>query len=211
MRRREPPADRSVRWRRSRRTTRPIPAARQATDHRFVGAPPCAAVEADRHAEEGLSRKAGHVGPRDRSWASDHDGDERVTERVTTLDLVVSGAHMTGLPLNGQLTERRGRFVRATCTAPSYRLFSLSEGAPSRPGLLRVRDGGAAIAVEVWAMPTSMIGSLLAIIPSPLGLGTIRLEDGSSRHGFLCESVATADVEDITRHGGWRAYLASLG
>ena len=27
--------------------------------------------------------------------------------------------------------------------------------------------------------------------------------------GFLCESHALVGAEDVTRHGGWRAYLAA--
>ena len=76
--------------------------------------------------------------------------------------------------------------------------------------MLRVTDGGAAIAVEVWAIPSARVGALLASIAAPLGLGSVELADGRRVHGFLCEAHAVAGAADITRHGGWRAYLASL-
>ncbi|MEO8602615.1 MAG: allophanate hydrolase [bacterium] len=121
------------------------------------------------------------------------------------VDLVVCGAHMAGLPLNHQLTDRGARLVAATQTAPEYRLVALPDG---RPGLERVA-GGAAIAVEVWSMPVERFGSFVAAIPPPLAIGTVRLADGRSCKGFLCETIAAAAAADITHHGGWRAYLAA--
>jgi allophanate hydrolase len=72
-----------------------------------------------------------------------------------------------------------------------------------------VATGGAAIEVEVWAVPQSAVGGFLALIPAPLGLGCIELADGSQVHGFLCEAHALAGAEDISPHGGWRTYLKS--
>jgi allophanate hydrolase len=126
----------------------------------------------------------------------------------------VVGAHLSGLPLNSQLTERGATLVAATTTAAAYRLHALPGTTPPKPGLQRVATGalpaGAAIAVEVWAMPQSAVGSFLALIPPPLGLGSIELADGSTVHGFLCEAHALAGAQDISHHGGWRAYLQSL-
>lgn len=121
--------------------------------------------------------------------------------------LAVCGAHMSGLPLNGQLTGPGGRFLAATRTAPAYRLHALAGGPPARPGLVRVAEGGASIAVEVWALPRAAVGELLAQIPAPLGLGTVALEDGTAVAGFLCEAAGLAGATDITAHGGWRAWL----
>jgi allophanate hydrolase len=42
-----------------------------------------------------------------------------------------------------------------------------------------------------------------------LGIGTVKLEDGTSTQGFVCEAIATDGAEDITHHGGWRAFIAS--
>ncbi|HYF59387.1 MAG TPA: allophanate hydrolase [Burkholderiaceae bacterium] len=124
-----------------------------------------------------------------------------------TLRLAVVGAHLSGLPLNGQLVERRAVLEAATRTAPCYRLWALPGTTPPRPGLERVAEGGRAIAVEVWRLPLSEVGSFLAAIPSPLGLGTIELAGGERVHGFLCEHAGLAGATDISAHGGWRDYL----
>jgi allophanate hydrolase len=126
-----------------------------------------------------------------------------------SLRLAVVGAHLSGLPLNRQLLERGATLVEATITAPAYRLYALPGTVPAKPGLQRVADGGVPIAVEVWSMPMAAVGSFLAEIPSPLGLGSIELADGRRVHGFLCEAHALAGAADISAHGGWRAYLAS--
>ncbi len=127
-----------------------------------------------------------------------------------TLPLAVVGAHLSGLPLNGQLTERGATLSQATATAPSYRLFALPGTVPPKPGLLRVGAGGRSIAIEVWDVPLDAVGSFLALIPAPLGLGSVELIDGRSMHGFVCEAFALEGALDISSFGGWRAYLASL-
>ena len=126
------------------------------------------------------------------------------------LPLAVVGAHLSGLPLNGQLTEHGAVLLEATTTAPHYRFFALPGTVPPKPGLLRVAEGGTAVALEVWAVPQAAVGSFLALIPPPLGLGSVQLADGRHVHGFLCEPHALAGAEDISAFGGWRAYLASL-
>jgi allophanate hydrolase len=125
-----------------------------------------------------------------------------------TLDIAVVGAHLSGLPLNSQLTERGAWLLAATRTAPCYRLFELPGTQPPKPGLLRVAEGGQAIEVEVWRVPQRHVGSLLALIPPPLGLGSVELDGGARCTGFLCEAVALEGARDITVHGGWRAWLA---
>ncbi|WP_084545147.1 allophanate hydrolase [Derxia gummosa] len=121
--------------------------------------------------------------------------------------LAVVGAHLTGLPLNWQLVERGARLLRTTRTAPHYRLHALPGTVPPKPGLVRVPGAGAEIEVEVWALPEATVGSFLALIPAPLGLGTLALEDGSTVHGFLCEAHAVAAAPDISVWGGWRAWI----
>ena len=111
---------------------------------------------------------------------------------------------MAGLPLNGQITSLGGRFLRTARTTPSYRLHDLG----NRPGMLRAGDDGHAIEGEVWALPTASIGALLAQVPAPLGFGIVALEDGPCL-GFLAEAAGVAGTPDITRFGGWRAWLAN--
>ena len=122
------------------------------------------------------------------------------------VDLAVCGAHMRGLPLNGQLLELGARFVRAATTSTAYRLYALPGG--ERPGLVRAANG-AAIEVEVWRLPATALGELMLRIPPPLSIGTVALADGTTPRGFLCEAYATYAAEDITPHRGWRGYLAA--
>jgi len=129
------------------------------------------------------------------SWADPKD---------TGVQVAVVGAHLTGMPLNHQLTERGAKLVRAAKTAPSYRLYSLGE----KPGLVR-EEKGEKIEVEVWEIPARRFGSFVAEIPAPLGIGTVELDDGQKVKGFLCEHYAVQGKEDITRHGGWRAFQKS--
>jgi len=129
-----------------------------------------------------------------------------------SLPLAVVGAHLSGMPLNRQLTERGATLREATSTAPRYRLHALPGTVPPKPGLQRLgdgSDGGTAIALEVWDVPLSQIGSLLALIPAPLGLGSLELADGRQVHGFICEGHALAGATDISAYGGWRAYMAA--
>ncbi|MCX7364997.1 MAG: allophanate hydrolase [Alphaproteobacteria bacterium] len=129
-----------------------------------------------------------------------------VEDRVS---IAVVGAHMSGLPLNRQLTDLGGRLEGAGKTAPFYRFYALPGGPPQRPGMMRVANDGGAIDLEVWNLPTDKVGAFVRQIPAPLGLGSVTLADGSSVLGFLCESYATSGAQDITALGGWRAYLKS--
>lgn len=129
---------------------------------------------------------------------------------IETIPLAVVGAHLTGMPLNYQLQERGAVLLETTYTADCYRLFALAGTVPPKPGLLRVKAGeGAPIIVEVWAMPVAHFGSFVSLIPAPLGIGTLTLEDGREVKGFICEAWAIAEAQDITALGGWRAYIAS--
>lgn len=125
------------------------------------------------------------------------------------MSIAVVGAHMSGLALNHQLVERGGRCEYATRTAPLYRLYALPGGPPRRPGMVRVAEQGNAIDLEVWSLPTQSFAQFVGEIPSPLGIGTIVLGDGTTVQGFLCEPYATNEARDITDLGGWRAYLDS--
>jgi allophanate hydrolase len=132
------------------------------------------------------------------------------TAPEATVRLAVVGAHLAGQPLNHQLTRRGARLLTRTRTAPAYRLHALAGTVPPKPGLARSTDGdGAAIEVEVWELDTAAFGAFTAEVPPPLGIGTVELEDGTSVKGFICEPAGLAGATDITRFGGWRAYLAA--
>jgi allophanate hydrolase len=132
-------------------------------------------------------------------------------EGVKTVKVAVVGAHLSGMPLNMQMTERGATLLRTAETAPHYRFFALPGTTPPKPGLLRVASGtGARIALEIWEMPLQHYGSFVSLIPAPLGIGTLELADGGSVQGFLCEAQAVQGAHDISHLGGWRAYIASL-
>lgn len=127
---------------------------------------------------------------------------------IDEIAVLLAGAHMSGLPLNPEVTKLGGRFLKSANTASTYKLFALAGGPPFRPGLVRSQQG-AAIEIEVWAMPKANFATFMAGIPAPLGIGTVELEDGTTVKGFICEPIAVDDAKDITEFGGWRAFLAS--
>ena len=138
-------------------------------------------------------------------YLGEHD-EERIAPGCVLL--AVAGAHLTGQPLNHELTNRGGRLVKTCRTSGDYRLYALSNTKPAKPGLVREpKFNGWGIEVEVWAVPENTFGGFVAGIPAPLGIGTIQLEDGSFVKGFICEPAALSGAEEITRFGGWRSYV----
>ena len=125
------------------------------------------------------------------------------------IPLAVVGAHLSGMPLNGELRALGARLIEQGATAPHYRLYALAGTKPPKPGLLRVKKGaGAAIAIEVYALSESGFGRLVAAVPPPLSIGTLELDDGRNVKGFLVEAEAVAGARDISSFGGWRAFMA---
>lgn len=126
------------------------------------------------------------------------------------IHLAVVGAHLSGQPLNWQLTQRGGRLVKSTRTASHYRLYALANTTPPKPGLARVAEAaGDGIEVEVWALSADAFGSFVAEVPPPLAIGNAILADGSSVKSFVCEPLGLEGAQEITHFGGWRAFLAS--
>lgn len=123
--------------------------------------------------------------------------------------VAVVGAHLTGMPLNVQLTSRDAVLVEQTTSAATYRLYALPGTVPPKPGLARVAEDGTAIIVELWDIPQARFGEFVAEIPAPLGIGNLQLADGRWVKGFICEPYALNGARDITNFGGWRAFIAS--
>ncbi|MCU0869924.1 MAG: allophanate hydrolase [Burkholderiales bacterium] len=124
------------------------------------------------------------------------------------VEVAVCGAHLSGLPLNGQLTSRGARLIGPVRSAPVYRFVALPGGPPARPGMVRVASGGGSVEMELWSLPAAAFGSFVAGIPAPLGIGSVLLDDGRRVQGFVCEAAALDGAEDITALGSWRAWLA---
>jgi hypothetical protein len=120
--------------------------------------------------------------------------------------LAVNGTLMRGLELNGNMLAAGARFVREATTVPEYRLWSIGD---RHPAMIRVREGGAAIAVEVWEVPAGGLAQILLQEPPGLCIGKVRLADGAETLGVLGEPALCEGEREITRWGGWRAYCAS--
>ena len=136
------------------------------------------------------------------------DGETRSAQPAGGITLTVVGAHLSGMPLNHQLTSRGATFLEACSTAPAYRLYALPDTTPPKPGLARVLNGaGAPIEVELWSISTEAFGAFVAEVPPPLAIGTVRLADGRQVKGFVCEGFALAGARDISSFGGWRKFI----
>jgi allophanate hydrolase len=143
------------------------------------------------------------------SWPVPAPGTPSDAPDPGAIRVAVCGAHMSGLPLNWQLTDLGARFVRKASTTDAYRFYALAGGPPDRPGLVRSAPGtGAEIALEVWEMPLDRFGTFMKGIPAPLGIGTVALADGGAVHGFVCEAAGLDGARDITAAGDWRTHLA---
>ncbi|MBW9117429.1 allophanate hydrolase [Rhizobium cauense] len=126
------------------------------------------------------------------------------------VDLVVVGAHLSGMQLNVQLRDLDAVFSKEAQTSDAYRLYALAGQIPAKPGMIRVEPGeGGRIEVEVWRLTPASFGQFVAAIPSPLGIGSIALSDGTVVKGFLVEPAAIKGATDITEYGGWRSYVAA--
>ena len=123
--------------------------------------------------------------------------------------IAVVGAHLSGLPLNGELRALGARLLEAVKTAPDYKLYALNGAVPPKPGMLRVDSGkGAGVEVEIWALPSTAFGAFIDGVGAPLSIGTVTLADGRGVKGFLMEAIAAEGARDISSFGGWRAFLA---
>lgn len=125
-----------------------------------------------------------------------------------SIKLAVVGAHLTGMPLNFQITTRGGTLVQKTKTAPHYKLFALKNTTPPKPGL-QYSQNAHSIDIEVWDIPLARFGEIVAEVPAPLGIGNVQLENGTWVKGFICEGYALSDADDISYFGGWRDFIQS--
>jgi allophanate hydrolase len=125
------------------------------------------------------------------------------------VEIAVVGAHLTGQPLNHQLTDRGARLKTTVRTGGHYRFYALPGTTPAKPGMIRDDyHSGPGIEVEVWNMPEHRFGGFVAGVPKPLSIGDVQLQDGRWCKCFLCESAALEGAREITSFGSWRAYLA---
>lgn len=133
------------------------------------------------------------------------------SEGFDEIQLVVCGAHLEGMALNAQLTNRGAHLVSRGNTQDCYRMYLIPAGGglPERPALIRVDHGGVQIETETWALSTESFGDFVSNIPSPLGIGKVLLENGKSLPGFIAEPIAAVGARDISEFGGWRGWMAA--
>lgn len=124
-----------------------------------------------------------------------------------TLNLAVNGTLMQGLELNGNLLAVGATFVKEAKTEPAYRLWSIDD---RYPAMLRVREGGTAIAVEIWKVPSDNLSTILLQEPPGLCIGKVYLENGEVVLGVLGEPILCENQKEITQWGGWRTYISKL-
>jgi hypothetical protein len=120
--------------------------------------------------------------------------------------LAVNGTLMRGLALNPNLLAVSATFVREAATAATYRLWSIED---RHPAMIRVAQGGAAIAVEIWSVPADGLATILLNEPAGLCVGKVMLADGSEVLGVLGEPLICEGQKEITAAGGWRSYIAT--
>lgn len=149
------------------------------------------------------------LGALDKPYVSTHSLDG-VLDSNTHTRIAVVGAHLTGMPLNHQLTDRQAVYIETTTTSVDYALYALHGTHPAKPGLRRLQQKNQAIIVELWDIPTARFGEFVAEIPAPLAMGSIELIDGRWVKGFVCEAYALTNALDISQFGGWRNYIQSL-
>jgi carbamate kinase len=123
--------------------------------------------------------------------------------------LAVNGTLMRGLKLNPNMHSAGATFVRETTTEPAYRLWTIND---DHPAMVRVNDGtGARVAIEIWSVPPAGLAGILQKEPAGLTIGKVKLDDGSTVLGVIGEPALIEGKKEITKHGGWRAYVAAEG
>ena len=136
-------------------------------------------------------------------------GEFKPTCTAKTVDLAVVGAHLTGMPLNWQLTDRNATLLETTKTAKNYKLYALKDTVPPKPGLAKNPEfEGEGLEIEIWRLSMEAFGSFTKDVPPPLAIGNVETHDGRHFKSFVCEGFALEEADDITSFGGWRAYMS---
>jgi hypothetical protein len=125
----------------------------------------------------------------------------------TGIRLAVNGTLMRGLALNDNLLKAGAEFIEETTTAPMYRLWSIED---RHPAMMRVPEGGKAIAVEIWAVPAAGVCAILLQEPPGLCIGKVVLANSEVVLGVLGEPFLCEQQREITEWEGWRAYTQNL-
>lgn len=124
------------------------------------------------------------------------------------MEIAVAGLHLSGQPLNHQLTALGSRLKRSCKTSAEYKMYLVKDAKGEKPGLIRLKtDKGFKFKLEIWEVPLQNAGKFISMIPQPLGIGTLNLEDGTQVKGFICEPCVMDESEDISQFSGWVEYI----
>ncbi|CCK68060.1 bifunctional urea carboxylase/allophanate hydrolase KNAG_0A03800 [Huiozyma naganishii CBS 8797] len=132
----------------------------------------------------------------------------------SAIKLAVVGAHLKGLPLHWQLEKVNATYLSSPKTSKKYQLFALPKTGPVlKPGLRRVdASTGCQIQLEVYSVPTERFGEFISMVPEPLGIGSVELEDGEWVKSFICEESGylSKGSVDISSFGSFKVYMEYL-
>ncbi len=123
---------------------------------------------------------------------------------MDTLLFAVNGTLMQGLPLNKNLLAVKAEFIRETRTSVNYRLWSIHN---QYPAMIRDLQSGQKIGLEIWSLSPKALISILQNEPPGLCVGQVELENGEMVMGVLGENFIIQGQQEITKWGGWRAFI----
>jgi carbamate kinase len=136
-------------------------------------------------------------------------GTRIIASSYASVQLAVNGTLMRGLKLNANMVAAGAEFLHEALTERAYRLWTIDD---DHPAMVRITDGsGVKVAVEVWSVPAQGLAGILLKEPPGLMIGKVRLDDGNTILGVIGERALVEGHKEISRYGGWRAYLASEG
>jgi hypothetical protein len=123
---------------------------------------------------------------------------------MDTVLLAVNGTLMRGLKLNKNLTSVGGEFIREDKTDSCYKLWTIGD---EHPAMVRVREGGTNIQLEIWKVPKEGLVSILLNEPAGLSIGKVMLKDKTMVLGVIAEPILCEDQLEITEFRGWHNYI----
>jgi AGZA family xanthine/uracil permease-like MFS transporter len=136
-------------------------------------------------------------------WLTRREIDSALNDEL----LFVNGTLMRGLELHANLAG--SELLEETATAPKYRLHSIRD---VHPGMYEVAEDeeGTSIAGELYQVPTEVLLKVIESEPAGLYRGPVQLVDGRTVPGILYARDLAEAHPDITSHGGWRQYRATV-
>lgn len=120
-------------------------------------------------------------------------------------ELMVFGAHMRGMARHAAMGG--APYLGVYRTEARYRIHTVRD---VHPGLYRLSDGeagGASVEGELYRVSRGLWPAVEASLPPGMYRGRVTLEDLSEVEGLLFPRELAAGFPDISRYGGWRAYM----